>query len=221
MRISLLSFALLASCASTSIRDDVDRVEALTKVELPDAVTASDVELATSQDVADLLKQPMTADTAVRIALLNNRELRGTLRDLGVERGELVQAGLLPNPTVAFDIRDPGAPGLPLQQDYYVEYELTRALLTPLRTAVAKADLEAARYHVAGSVVAVSYRARIAFFALLAAEQRLRIVQRGLEALAAARDAAQALHDAGNIPLVDLASEIATYEDARARAAEL
>ncbi len=222
MRSNLLGLAtLVASCASTSIGDDVDRVKALTNVELPASVSASDVELATSQDVADLLKQPMTADSAVRIALLNNRELRGTLRDLGIERGELVQAGLLPNPTVAFDIRAPGAPGLPLQQDYYVEYELTRALLTPLRTAVAKADLEAARYHVAGSVVAVSYRARIAYFAVLAAEQRLRVVQRGLEAAAAARDAARALHDAGNIPLVDLASEIATYENARAHAAEL
>ncbi len=218
----LLTLAVLAtSCASTSIQDDVDRVAALTKAELPLSVTAADVEVATSRDVAELLKEPMTAEKAVRIALLNNRELRATMRDLGIERGELVQAGLLPNPTVAFDIRDPGAAGLPLQQDYYVEYELTRALLTPMRTAVAKADLEAARYRVAAAVVAASYRARLAFFALVAAERRLRIVERSLEALAAARDAARALHAAGNIPAIDLASQIATFEDARARAAEL
>ncbi len=221
MRTSLLLLFAAAGCASRSIRDDVARVRELTNTPLPESVTAADVEMATANDVKEILREPLTAESAVRVALLNNRELRGTLRDLGIERGELVQAGLLPNPTFSFDLRDPGAPGLPLQQDYYVEFELTRALLTPLRTAVAKADLEAARYHVAGSVVGVSYRARLAFYAVVAAEQRLRVMQRSLEALAAARDAASALHDAGNIPTIDLASEIATYEDARARAAEL
>ena len=173
------------------------------------------------REVESLLRRPLTVDVAVQIALLNNRELRGALREVGVERGALVQAGLLPNPTVEIDIRDPGRGNLPLQRDYFIGYELTRALLTPLRVGVAKADLEAGRYRAASDVVELAYRVRVAFYALQAAEQRLAIVQRTLEALAAARDAAQALFDAGNTRSVDLASEIAAYESARARAGEV
>ncbi len=48
--------------------------------------------------VADLLKEPVTAESAVRIALLNNPGMQGSLATLGVSDALRVQAGRLPNP---------------------------------------------------------------------------------------------------------------------------
>ncbi|HEY0523136.1 MAG TPA: hypothetical protein VGD08_07095, partial [Stellaceae bacterium] len=45
--------------------------------------------------VARLLESPLTADSAVQIALLNNRRLQAEYEDLGVAQADLIQAGLL------------------------------------------------------------------------------------------------------------------------------
>jgi outer membrane protein TolC len=70
-------------------------------------------------------------------------------------------------------------------------------------------------------VIELGYRVRGAFYALQAAEQRLAIAQRMLDGSAAARDAARAMFEAGNIPELDLASEEASYEKARIDVARL
>jgi outer membrane protein, heavy metal efflux system len=221
MRRELVLLVALAGCAGTSIDGDVAQVSSYARLELPKEVSTSEVDPETNDDVRELLKSPIDADTAVRIALLNNRDLRASLRDLGIERGNLVQAGLVPNPTFQFDIRKATRKNLPLQQDYYVEYELTKAVLTPKRAGVAESELDAARYRVASEVVGKAYETRAAFYALVAAEQRFAIAQKNLDALAAARDAAVAMTNAGNIPAIDLASQIAAYESARARTGEI
>ncbi|HEY8429240.1 MAG TPA: TolC family protein, partial [Sandaracinaceae bacterium] len=214
----LASLALVASGCVHSFRADLDRVEALTSRELPEEVLDA-VDPVADARIERMLREPLTADAAVRIALANNREVRASLREIGVERGILLQANLLPNPEFEIDFRHQQDREQPLQIDLYVEYQLTHALLTPLRVAVASAELEAARYRAAARVLDVAYEARAAFYAAQAAEQQLGVAQRALEALAAARDAAQMLYDAGNLPELDLATHVAAYEEARATTA--
>lgn len=215
-----LAAAILVSGCVPSFRADLDGIEALTSHELPrDLVDA--VDPVVDAQIERVLREPMTADAAVRVALANNRELRASLRDLGVERGLLLQAGLLPNPEFELDLRRQDDREQPLQVELYVEYEITHALLTPLRVAAASADLEAARYRAAGRVLETAYEARAAFYAALAAEQQLGVALRALEALAASREAAQMLYEAGNLPELDLATQIAAYEEARATTATL
>jgi cobalt-zinc-cadmium efflux system outer membrane protein len=221
MRHSVFMVLVVTGCASTNIDDDIKRVSEYAHFDLPKEVATSEVDPETNDDVRELLKNPLDADTVVRVTLLNNRELRGSLRDLGIERGQLVQAGLVPNPVFQFDLRKSTRKDLPLQKDYYVEYEVTKAVLTPKRAGVAESELDAARYRVAGDVVAKAFEARAAFYALVAAEQRFAIAQKNLDTLAAARDASVAMADAGNIPGVDLANQIAAFESARARTGEL
>ena len=50
-----------------------------------------------------LLASDLTLDNAVRVALLNNRQLQATFEDLGIARGQLIQAGLIANPVFGFD----------------------------------------------------------------------------------------------------------------------
>ena len=221
-RAALAALALAgAGCATTSIRSDLDRVRDLTRMPIPSAVATERVDATTAADVSDLLRQPLTADAAVRIALLNNRELRASLRELGVARGRLVQAGLLPNPEIEVDLRHQQDREQPLQAEILVEYDLTRALLAPKRADVARADLEAARYRAAAAVVETGYEVRAAFYGLQAALARLGIAVRALDAFAAARDAASALFEAGNVPELDVATQEAAYQSARATVAQL
>lgn len=56
----------------------------------------------TAQRVAELLAQPLSADSAVQIALLNNRGLQASLAELGITEADVVQAGRLPNPGFSF-----------------------------------------------------------------------------------------------------------------------
>src|SRR2546430_17138737 len=58
--------------------------------------------------VASLLRHPLTADAAVQIALLNNRNLQATYEELGIPQADLVEAGLLRNPIFTFERRFPG-----------------------------------------------------------------------------------------------------------------
>lgn len=50
----------------------------------------------------DLLVHPLSADDAVKVALLNNRSLQALYAELGIAEADLVQAGRLVNPGFAF-----------------------------------------------------------------------------------------------------------------------
>jgi cobalt-zinc-cadmium efflux system outer membrane protein len=213
----LLLTVLMGACASSSIGSDVSRVRTLSKVEALPHVDRDSVELVSDKDVHGLLEKPLTEAMAVRIALLNNRDLRADLRELGISRGRLMQAGLLANPKFEVEL-------LPERESNYelrVEYDVSSLILAPLSARAAGAELEAHRYQVAGKVVELGYEARSAFYALAAAEQRLQYAQRTLDALTVGRDAALALLAAGNVPALEASRQIVAYENARIEVAKI
>lgn len=206
----------LSSCISTGVREDVSAIREITHaVALADVSSA--VEDVPAPDVEQILAAPLDADAAVRIALVNNRELRATLRELGVARGRVLQAGLLPNPFVDAEVSPERQTALAIR----VEYDVAGFLLAPLRSEAAYADLDVARFEAAGLVIETGYHVREAFYDLLAREESLAIAQRQLDALAAARDAAHALADAGNLRELDVAARDAAYEEERVHVAEM
>lgn len=220
LTLALAAALALGGCAGSSIRGDLGRLETLTGRDLPESVL-DPVDPAVDAEVEELLGAPLDPGGAVRIALANNRELRATLRDLGVERGRVLQASLLPNPELEIDFRQQDDPEQPLQIELFGAFELTEALLTPMRVEAASRDLDAARQRAAGRVVALEYEVREAYYAAQASERQLEVAVRALDALAAARDAATMLFDAGNVPELDVATQVAAYEEARAITAEL
>src|SRR5216117_3195976 len=87
--------------------------------------------------VASLLKRPLTADSAVQVALLNNHNLQATYEELGIAQADLVEAGLLKNPVFYFERRLPGqAAEIDLVQEF------VDILLLPLRKRIAAAQFE-------------------------------------------------------------------------------
>ena len=94
--------SLLVGCASTSpdaAFRDVSRA-AEQRVGHPlrwSRGTAEDREVEAL--VRDLLGRELTVDQAVQVALLNNRSLVATYEELSISQADLVQAGLLKNPS--------------------------------------------------------------------------------------------------------------------------
>ncbi|MDQ3034842.1 MAG: TolC family protein [Myxococcota bacterium] len=213
--VASLVFAL--GCASHSSREDVSAIRAV-------LATRSELELVdrdpqswdrTPEDVESILAEPLDVDAAVRIALLGNRSLRESLAELGVARGDLVQAGLLPNPVIDGEIRFPEDQAEPPQYDVGIEIDLTALVLAPIRRDLASARMEVARLRVAGAMLDLAYRVRIAFFRYQASAQQLELVRTAMDAFAASVAAAEALRDAGNYRDLDVAIEEAAYEEAR------
>ena len=95
----------LVGCASFSPDGGFDKVSDLTKERTGQAVSdqRTDASAQTARArVAELLKQPLTADSAVEIALLNNRGLQASFAELGIAESDLVRAGRLANPSFSF-----------------------------------------------------------------------------------------------------------------------
>lgn len=217
MAAALGGMVMNAACVSSSIRSDTDRVRELSRMEHLADVPESEVDPVSSPEVGAMLSKPLTAKSAVKLALLNNRELRAKLRMMGVSRGRLKQAGLLPNPEAEIEL-------LPEQDsdiELRLEYDITGALLAPMRSRAFEPALDAARYETAIAVVELGYMVRVQFYRVQAQEARLAIAQQMLDAYAAGREAAIALRKAGNVRELDLAQHEVAYEKARILVAEL
>jgi cobalt-zinc-cadmium efflux system outer membrane protein len=212
----LASIATMYGCVSSSISPDLAHVMRTSGAPVLPRI-ADDVDAEDDESVHALLATPLDAERAVRIALVNNRALRARLRELGIPRGLLLEAGLAPNPT--FEVER--MPERDTRLELAFEYDVTSLVLAPLRSRAARPALEAARYEVASFVVQLGYEVRTAFYDLAAATERLGIAQRSLDAQTASRDAAIALFEAGNTRSLDVAVETAAYERARVGVAQL
>jgi cobalt-zinc-cadmium efflux system outer membrane protein len=158
------------------------------------------------------LKRKLTAEQAVQIALLNNRDLQALYMDLGIAQADLVQAGLLRNPifdaSVLFPVSDGGKPKLELS----AVMNFLDIFYVPLRRRVAAARFEEAKLRVTTSVLDFAGRVRTAFYVHQSNEQFLELRQTIVQALSASFEVARRLNEAGNITDLDFARERALLE---------
>ena len=165
-----------------------------------------------SEKLHSLLKRKLTADDAVQIALLNNRDLQAIYSDLGVAQADLVQAGLLGNPifdaAVMFPVSGGGRPDLELG----AAMNFLNIFYIPLRKRVAAARFEEVKTRVAGSVLDFAGRVRTAFYTYQSDQQMLELRQTIVQALGASLEIARRLSEAGNITDLDFARERAQLE---------
>ncbi len=165
--------------------------------------------------VRALLAGELDVDGAVQVALLNNRQLQARYEDLGIGTADLVQAGLLSNPTLSGSIGFPDRPptGTKLGADF--AFELLDLLLRPDRVHQAELALERTRLDVTGEVLERIADVRRHGYHLMAAMQRAAVLgQLGL-ASASAAELARRQHAAGNINDLELATHEALDAETR------
>jgi cobalt-zinc-cadmium efflux system outer membrane protein len=159
-----------------------------------------------------LLEGDLTADRAVRVALLNNQSLRAEFEEIGISRADFRQALLPRNPIVEGEVRFDGGrhPG-----ELAVMQDLSSMLLSPLRRQAAGAALQRADFIAAHAALGVVRETRSAFYGVQAAEQIRRFWEQIASAAQAAADLARRQHGAGNVSDRDLENQQALYERAK------
>jgi outer membrane protein TolC len=214
LALTTTTLAVLAGCASFSPDGGMTRVSELTQERTGQPVafqrSESDADTARAR-VAVLLEQPLTADAAVEVALLNNRGLQARLGDLGIAEADLVQAGRLRNPVFSFGRL---AGGGALEIDRSVMFDLLGLLTLPARSQVAQRRFEQAQFQAAADAVDLGSQARNAFFDAVAAQQLAAYAQQVMEAAQASSDLAQRMAQAGNLSRLDQMREQAFFADA-------
>lgn len=162
--------------------------------------------------IAPLLNQPLTVSSAVQIALVNNRSLRGTLKEIGISQAELVQAGLLANPELGILPRWPTSGNGGNNTELDLMQDFLDAIALPLRKRVAAGRLEQMKARVAHEALDLVYQVQVAFYTLqgqIQACDRQRTIQNAMDA---AMDLAQRQRQAGNISDLTIAGQEITFE---------
>ena len=222
--LSLLFVMALAPSAWSASRASVEDLQSTIHGRIDKRVewrkdAAADVEI--SQTVHALLRGVLTADRAVQVGLLNNRELQATFEEIGVAHADLTEAGLLRNPSFDVSARFPDRPPSGTNLEFSIVQDFLDLALIPLRKKVAANELARAKLRVGDAVLKLASEVKTAFYTLQAKQQ----LSSRLAALGATNTAAlefaQRQHEGGTINDLELANQQASYAQARADATEI
>ena len=214
-----LSAIVLTGCATFSPDGGLDAVSSMTnertnqsvQFSKPDANTASD-----GTNVNQLLSKPLTPDTAVQVALLNNKGLRVSLAELGIAEADLVQAGRMRNPSFSFG-RMTGGGAVEIERS--IMFDLIGLLTIPVRSNIEGRRFEQAKLRAASQAIRLAADTRKAYFTAVAAQQTVQYTDQVRTAAEASAQLATRMAKVGNFSKLDQAREQAFYADATAQIA--
>ncbi|MBX3635844.1 MAG: TolC family protein [Rubrivivax sp.] len=212
--IAVAAAALLAGCASLDPAATLAPVQDLVRQHAGAELVAERSEedgAALRARVAELLAQPLTADSAVQVALLNHRGLQARLQDLGVAEAQVVELSRLPNPGFSFGRMRQGDER---EIERSLHFNLAALLLRPLAAQAERRQLQALQQSVAADALALAAQARKAFVDAVAAEQTLHYMRQVQQAADASAELARRMAEAGNFNRLRQAREHAFYADA-------
>jgi outer membrane protein, multidrug efflux system len=213
MRVLFLCALLaLVGCASVTtpdaLRRDVEQIAA-GRAGMPDASADE-----TLQQL--LARQPLEADTAVRIALLNSPALAGSFAALSISDAERVAAAQLPNPHFIFSrLRE----GQTLEIDRMLSFNVLQLLTLPWRAQYANEALLLARLRAAQEVIHTAADTRKAWVQAVAARQTALYLRDAREAAEAGAELARRMARVGNFSRLQQAREQSTLAEISAQLA--
>ncbi|RTL46309.1 MAG: TolC family protein [Burkholderiales bacterium] len=205
---------LLAGCAALSADGGMKPVQAVATQHLGQNIEILKSEA--DQDrvatrVAELLALPLTADSAVQVALLNNRGLQASFQELGIAETELVQASRLPNPGFSFGkLRQGDAREI----DRTFSFDLARLIALPMTRQLEARRFAATQRAVSMEMLSLAAETRKAYFAAVAAEQTARYMRDVRETADAGAEMARRLALAGNWSKLQQAREHGFFAEA-------
>ena len=163
------------------------------------------------QRVAELLAQPLTADDAVQLALLNNRGLQATFQELGIGAADLTQAGRLPNPGFSFNRLVRGGE---LEVERGLHWNLARLLALPQLQRIEAARYAQTQGAVTTAMLTLAADARKAWIDAVAADENVRYMRQVQQAAQASAELARRMAQVGNFNKLQQAREQAFHADA-------
>lgn len=218
----------LAACATPSRQAGEAAVDTLIAARLPSAMTPAraDVDAATlDARVGEMLAEPLTVESAVRIALLKNPRVQAEYARLGVARGDLIEASRLSNPRLSWlRTRFHGEPGHGFTGT--LTQRFTELLLLPARTRLADAEYLRQQQEIGSALLDLAVDVESAWFEAVSAIQVAAMRDAVANAAKLSAKLAQRFFDAGNLPRLELlmaqaAASQAQIDASRAHAARV
>jgi len=207
---NMLRYVLLSSVATIltgckTIDWSAERAQAISAAAAPTDETV---------DIAELLKTPLSRESALRIALVHSPEMR---RLLALHEGELNSAamtGRLANPSFSYE-RLRSAEGLDIER--WISFGVLDVLTFPQRRRIAEADVEAGRVRLAADIVERMTAVRRGWVEAVAAGEKRRYAERVLASAEASAELALRMEAAGNFNILERARQQSYQADARSR----
>jgi outer membrane protein TolC len=189
---------IVEAAASTELGKDV--------VKIRDEADAA----AVSARVKALLAKPLTASSAVQIALINNRSLQAAFNDLGVSEAQMVEASLPPAPTVSF-LRIVGSGGFEIERQ--IVQNILGLLTLPRRREIAEARFAQAQARAVEMTLRIAMDAARSYYRATAANELVKFLQDSRLSAEAVSDLAKQLGETGAMSKLDQAREHVFYAE--------
>lgn len=143
-----------------------------------------------------LLDRELTAESAVQVALLNNRRLQARFADLGVAQADLVEAGLLENPVFGASalFQDAGT-----ELEMNVVQNFLGVFTLSARKKIGEAAAERATLEVSNDVLDLAARVQSQYFQVVGDAEALGLARQVVASTEAAAEIAQRQYAAGNL----------------------
>jgi outer membrane protein TolC len=211
--------ALLAGCKTFSSDGGMSAVANLAGLDSGKEV----LRLRTDEDarhardsVAELLRRPLTAESAVQVALLNNRGLQAAYNELGISEAALVGAYLPPNPTFSVERL---ASSVEVEIGGRVVANILALLTLPARAGIAEDRYRQAQLRAGEETLRVAAEARRSFYRAVAASESSAFLDEAKTAAETATRLARRLGETGAMNKLDQAREQVFYAEVAAQLA--
>jgi len=211
---SILAAAMmLAGCASFSPDAGMDAVNGLVTPALGATVGKLNSQGATADAATRtqrLLTSLLSAETAVRVALLNNRSLQAAYNELGIAETVMVEATLPPNPR--FSVSSISTP-VELDIEARIVANILALATLPARAEIAADRFRQAQLRAAEETLRVAAETRRSYYRAVAALELVHALDQAQSAAQSSAKLAKELGDTGAMNKLDLARENAFHAD--------
>lgn len=172
---------VLAGCATVDPAPDYRRSVELTEqaTGTRDLYDMHNAEVVAAR-VDALLREGLTATEAVEIALLHNPDLQASFKEIGMARADLVQSGLLSNPTLGMAFRLPAGGGL-TAIDMDIAQNIADLWQIPARKQAAQRNLDYTILRIACEASELAAEVKQTYYAAIHATQQESIVRENLK----------------------------------------
>jgi cobalt-zinc-cadmium efflux system outer membrane protein len=205
-----------ASCAGVSKErghDEVDRLVRERSGHQTRWAQGSPEDEQVNRWVGDLLAHGLSRGAAVELALVNNPRLQATYEELGVSQADVVQAGLLTNPSlgahVAFPVRGGGN-----EIQFSLVQDFLDIFVLPLRKQIAAEQFTVDVLRVAQQALDTVADVQKEYVAVQAGVALVAYRRTVIEADEGAAELSRAQYAAGNLNAFKHTTQLVTYEEA-------
>lgn len=212
--LGLLFATVLAGCSS--LPNDSGRAE------VAGLLTARGHEVAVLDNagaaarlLAELPDRALTVSDAIRIALVNNPQIKAEYARLGFAAAEVYDAGRLSNPVLSASVLMPDVGGAANQVGFGLAQSFTDMLLLPSRSRFAAGEFTRVKQVIGANTLNIAADTESAYVRLASSWQLLSMREAVASAATASADLAQQFFEAGNISRLELALQQAAASEAR------